>query len=509
MIKIILFWTEYNNTFTDVEKWRNHTFIPTELHKLAFQGHEKLANQVELYTYQRLDVNFKSIIIKDAHDILDYRKAFDALQKGHSIAHISDAIRIKRASEVNGIVLDSDAVPIKKFPEHETWYSTMPCKKTGGFAPKWGESKPPMKVHDGSWDGKELTAFPIKIGNSTKEQFNQLAENIFKLLKTNPKETSNEWNSVLWTVKEIANRDVNGVVFKPIYMCPLPAWLSANKCYSIESPTRLNGKTELFGHKLPSVNEIMSKSYIIQHFFESAFQKGTEKKSWTLNDLPLDCLLRKEYLHIHGEKMENKLNIFYLKKEDIKPFKDNPRLHSKEQIKQIANSIKEFGFRIPIAIDETNTILAGHGRFKAAESLGFTEMPCIQHKDLTPLQKKAFVIADNKITLNSTWDMETLWNQVQELNGLGFDLDVLGFDNAELLPMLDSNTVSDTLGEWENMPDFNQDDATPDSTIYVHFTNDKDRQDFAKLLGQNITEKTKTLWFPPQEQMDTKNKVYE
>ena len=244
MSKIILFWTEYNNTFTDVEKWRNHTFVPTELHQLAFQGHEKLGNTVELYTYQKLDVNFKSIIIKDAHDILDYRKAFDALQKGHSIAHISDAIRIKRASEVNGIVLDSDAVPIKKFPEHETWYSTMPCKKTGGFAPKWGESKPPMKVHDGSWDGKELTAFPIKIGNSTKEQFNQLAENIFKLLKTNPKETSNEWNSVLWTVKEIANRDVNGVVFKPIYMCPLPAWLSANKCYSIESPTRLNGKTE-------------------------------------------------------------------------------------------------------------------------------------------------------------------------------------------------------------------------------------------------------------------------
>ena len=121
----------------------------------------------------------------------------------------------------------------------------------------------------------------------------------------------------------------------------------------------------------------------------------------------------------------------------------------------------------------------------------------------------AFVIADNKIQLNSTWDMERLWDQVQELNTMGFDVDILGFDNAELLPMLDSNTVTDTLGEWDNMPDFSQEDKTPDSTIYVHFENDSDRQDFAKLIGQSITEKTKTLWYPQQEQMDTKNKAYE
>jgi len=514
MSKIILFWTIYNKDFQDAEEWRNYKFSPSALHNLAFKGHEKLENDVELYTYQNCQINYKNIIIKDANEILDYKEAFKSLQNGHSIAHISDAIRIKRASEVNGIVLDSDAVPLKKFPEHETWYSTMPCKKTGGFAPKWGKDKPPMKVHDGSWDGKELTAFPIKIGESTKEKFNQLAENIFKLLKTDAKSTSNEWNSVLWTVKEIANTDTQGVVFKPIYMCPLPAWLSANKCYSIESPTRLDGSTELFGHVLPSINAIMSKSFVVQHFFESAFQKGSKEKVWQKSDLPYDCLLAKEYNHIYGEEKMNdningKLDIFYLNKSKIKPFKENPRLHSKEQIKQIANSIKEFGFRIPIAIDENNTILAGHGRYKAAETLGFTEIPCIQHKDLTPMQKKAFVIADNKIQLNSTWDMERLWDQVQELNTMGFDVDILGFDNAELLPMLDSNTVTDTLGEWDNMPDFSQEDKTPDSTIYVHFENDIDRQDFAKLIGQNITEKTKTLWYPPQEQMDTKNKVYE
>lgn len=508
MSKIILFWTEYNNTFTDVEKWRNHTFVPTELHQLAFQGHEKLGNTVELYTYQKLDVNFKSIIIKDAHDIIDYRDAFASLQSGHSIAHISDAVRISRASDVNGIVLDSDAVPLRPFPEHNTWYSTMPCKKTGGFAPKWGKNKPPMKVHDGSWDGKELTAFPIKIGDSTKESFKQLSKSIIKLLKTNPKETSNEWNSVLWSVKQIANQDKEGVVFQPLYMCPLPAWLSANKCYSLEHPTRLNGKTELFGHVLPSIDEIMSKSYIVQHFFESAFQKGTEYKERSFAHLPDGCLLKKEYQHINEDNM-SRLNIFYLKKEQIKPFKDNPRLHSKDQIDQIANSIKEFGFKIPIAVDENNTILAGHGRYKAAVMLGHDEIPCIQHKDLSPMQKKAFIIADNKLTLNSDWDTDRLWEQVKELNGLGFDLDILGFDNAELLPMIDGNTVDDIMGEWESMPDYNQDDLTPKSTIYVHFMSETDRENFAKLIGQNITEKTKTLWYPPQETMDTKNKSYE
>lgn len=512
MNKIILFWSVYNQSFTDAETWRNYTFKPTELHRLAYQGHEKLKNQVELYTYQRVDVNFDSIVIKDANDILDYRQAFASLQSGHSIAHISDAIRIYRASEVNGIVLDSDAVPLRPFPEHETWYSTMPCKKTGGFAPKWGESKPPMKVHDGSWDGKELTAFPIKIGNNTKDQFKKLAENIIKLLKTNPKETSNEWNSVLWTVKEIANKDKYGIVYQPLYMCPLPAWLSANKCYSLEHPTRLDGNTELFGHKLPSIDDIMSNSYIVQHFFESAFQKGTEYQDRSFKYLPDGCLVKKEYNYINEVQTmdkDNKLNIFYLNKSKIKPFKDNPRLHSKEQIKQIANSIKEFGFRIPISVDETNTILAGHGRYRAAEMLGYEEMPCIQQKDLTPMQKKAFIIADNKITLNSTWDIDLLWSQVKELNELGFDLDVLGFDSAETLPMIDSNVVTDIMGEWETMPDYNQDDKTPQSTIYVHFMNDNDREDFAKLINQNITQKTKTLWYPPQETMDTKNKAYE
>ena len=80
-------------------------------------------------------------------------------------------------------------------------------------------------------------------------------------------------------------------------------------------------------------------------------------------------------------------------------------------------------------------------------------MPCVRHENLTPVQKKAFVIADNKITLNSNWDLDLLWEQVQELNTENFDLDILGFEEAEILPMIDSNTVIDIEGEWDNMPE--------------------------------------------------------
>ena len=112
--KIILFWSVYNNNFKDAEQWRNYTFCPSILHTLALEGHEKLKNEVELYTYQKCKNNYKYIKLKDAHDYLDYKEAFKALKDGHTIAHISDAIRIKRASEIEGIILDSDAVPLKK-----------------------------------------------------------------------------------------------------------------------------------------------------------------------------------------------------------------------------------------------------------------------------------------------------------------------------------------------------------------------------------------------------------
>ena len=149
--------------------------------------------------------------------------------------------------------------------------------------------------------------------------------------------------------------------------------------------------------------------------------------------------------------VENKLN-------DLLPYKDNPRKHTEKQVQQIAESISEFGFINPILVDEKNMILAGHGRYLAAQKLELTKVPVVVVDNLNEDQKKALVIADNKIAMNSTWDENLLWEQIRQLNDKGFNLDVLAFDEMEILPMTDPNTVLDPLAEWEDMPEYNQED---------------------------------------------------
>ena len=100
-------------------------------------------------------------------------------------------------------------------------------------------------------------------------------------------------------------------------------------------------------------------------------------------------------------------------------------------------SIKEFGFLNPILITEDNVITAGHCRFLAAKKLGFKQVPCIKEKYLSEAQRKAYVIADNKLALNAGWDNELLTIELSELQGLDFDLDLLGFDDKELSKLFD------------------------------------------------------------------------
>jgi len=101
---------------------------------------------------------------------------------------------------------------------------------------------------------------------------------------------------------------------------------------------------------------------------------------------------------------------------------------TQEQIEQIANSIMEFGFTNPVLIDEKNTILAGHGRLKAAQYLSIDKIPTVQILGLDDKQKKAYVIADNKIALNSEWDDSLLKSEIEELAKMGYDLSILGWD---------------------------------------------------------------------------------
>ena len=118
------------------------------------------------------------------------------------------------------------------------------------------------------------------------------------------------------------------------------------------------------------------------------------------------------------------------------PFAKNSRTHSDAQVAQIAASIREFGFTNPVLIDEANGIIAGHGRVMAARKLKLTEVPCIRLAHLTDAQKRAYVIADNKLALNAGWDEAMLKLELADLKALNFDLDLTGFNTDEIDALL-------------------------------------------------------------------------
>lgn len=128
----------------------------------------------------------------------------------------------------------------------------------------------------------------------------------------------------------------------------------------------------------------------------------------------------------------DKRQIEYVATDKLTPYARNSRTHSPQQVKQIAASIKEFGFTNPVLIDEANGIIAGHGRVMAAEHLQLTEVPCIRLEYLTETQKKAYVIADNKLAMLSEWDEQLLSLELNELNSNSYDMSLVGFDSAEL-----------------------------------------------------------------------------
>lgn len=135
--------------------------------------------------------------------------------------------------------------------------------------------------------------------------------------------------------------------------------------------------------------------------------------------------------------MDNSLKIEYIPIEDIKPYKNNAKLHPEEQIQQIKNSILEFGFKDPIAI-WNDTIVEGHGRLLAAQKLGYKELPVIRLDDLTDEQRKAYTLAHNKLTMNSDFDLDILTAELDDITDIdmsdfGFDLDLDTDEPAEVV----------------------------------------------------------------------------
>jgi hypothetical protein len=179
------------------------------------------------------------------------------------------------------------------------------------------------------------------------------------------------------------------------------------------------------------------------------------------------------------------------------PYARNARTHSDEQIGQIAASIREWGFTVPVLVDEGGTIIAGHGRVLAASRLGLGEVPVMVARGWSEAQKRAYTIADNKLTENGGWDDALLKIEVADLESLGFDATLMGFsaDDIEALFTPDN----DPLAEWVGMPEFKQNSKVAFQTIAVHLKDQEAVDRFAALVGQPITNKTRFVWYPQAE----------
>jgi len=160
------------------------------------------------------------------------------------------------------------------------------------------------------------------------------------------------------------------------------------------------------------------------------------------------------------------MNIEHVPVGDLIPFAKNSRTHDDAQVAQIAASIKEFGFTNPILIDEQSGIIAGHGRLLAARKLQLTEVPCIRLSHLSDAQKRAYVIADNKLALNAGWDDEMLALELGDLKDMDFDLSLTGFSTDEINALL-TPTVVEGLTDEDAVPEIPENPVTKLGDVWV------------------------------------------
>lgn len=160
------------------------------------------------------------------------------------------------------------------------------------------------------------------------------------------------------------------------------------------------------------------------------------------------------------------LVINYLQISELKGAKHNSRQHSDLQINQIIESIKQFGFTNPLLIDEDNCLIAGHGRLMAADRMGLKEVPTIVLSGLSETQKRAYLIADNKLALNATWDVDILRNEILALEELDFDISVIGFSDEELAE-LKIEELPPGLTDEDDVPELPEEPKTKLGDIYI------------------------------------------
>ena len=152
---------------------------------------------------------------------------------------------------------------------------------------------------------------------------------------------------------------------------------------------------------------------------------------------------------------KNKLQIVYKNVDDLIPYARNAKIHDENNINLIAGSIKSFGFNNPVLLDGENGIIAGHGRVLASKKLGIKQIPTIELQGLSDAEKRAYIIADNRLTEKSEWDKEILSLELQDLNELGIDLNIIGFNDEDLNSIIQEETsevVEDEFSEQIETP---------------------------------------------------------
>jgi site-specific DNA-methyltransferase (adenine-specific) len=159
-------------------------------------------------------------------------------------------------------------------------------------------------------------------------------------------------------------------------------------------------------------------------------------------------------------------NVERRKVAELIPYARNSRTHSDEQVSQIAASIKEWGWTVPCLIDPEGGLIAGHGRILAAQKLGIAEVPCMVADGWTDAQKRAYVIADNKLALNAGWDDEMLKVELGELSDLDFDLSLTGFDGDELGSLL-AEEPTEGLTDEDAVPEAPDDPVTVEGDVWI------------------------------------------
>src|ERR1022692_3518985 len=162
---------------------------------------------------------------------------------------------------------------------------------------------------------------------------------------------------------------------------------------------------------------------------------------------------------MHTHPMAQRIELWPIDK--LIPFARNPRTHSEAQVAQIAASIAEFGFNNPILVDTNASIIAGHGRLLAARRLQLYEVPVIVLDHLSETQKRAYIIADNQLALNAGWDQEMLRIELAALQEDDFDVNLVGFDDAELARLLAAQDATPGQTDEDAVPEL---PVTPVST---------------------------------------------